>query len=90
MYYVVTYDIPDDGRRNRVSKILQDFGTRCQYSVFECDTDRRAYLRLQDRIEQAIDLKEDSVIFYHLCRTCEKGLQRFGVKKSLDKKSYIV
>ena len=45
MHYTVAYDITDDKRRNRVAKILKDFGTRIQYSVFECNTDRRALLR---------------------------------------------
>ena len=33
MHYTVAYDITDDKRRNRVAKILKDFGTRIQYSV---------------------------------------------------------
>ena len=90
MYYTVVYDITSDKRRNQVAKILEDFGMRAQYSVFECKTDRRAYLRLQDRLKEAIDAEEDSVTFYHLCRSCEKGLERMGVEKGLDKKSYIV
>ena len=51
MHYTVAYDITDDKRRNRVAKILKDFGTRIQYSVFECNTDRRALLRLRNRLE---------------------------------------
>lgn len=90
MHYTVAYDITNDKRRNRVAKILKDFGTRIQYSVFECDTDRRALLRLQDRLEKAIDLQEDTITFYHLCATCEKQIDRIGRKKGLDKKSYIV
>jgi CRISPR-associated protein Cas2 len=90
MYYAVVYDITNDNRRNRVSKLLKDFGTRVQYSVFECDTDRRAYLRLYDRLKDAINLQEDSVTFYYLCRSCEKGIERLGVEKGVDKKSYIV
>ena len=90
MHYTVAYDITDDKRRNRVSKILKDFGTRVQYSVFECNTDRRAFLRLQNRLEKAISLSEDTITFYHLCATCEKQIKRIGVKKELDKQSYIV
>ncbi len=90
MHYTVAYDITDDKRRNRVSKILKDFGTRVQYSVFECNTDRRAFLRLQNRLEKAIELSEDTIIFYHLCATCEKQIKRIGVKKELDKRNYIV
>ncbi len=90
MHYTVAYDITDNNRRIRVAKILQDFGTRIQYSVFECNTDRRAFLRLQHRLQNTIDTTEDSLTFYHLCTTCEKQIKRIGVKKGLDKLSYIV
>ena len=90
MLYTVAYDITDDNRRAKVAKILQDFGTRVQYSLFECNTDRRAFLRLQHRLEAEIDLAEDTVTFYHLCAACEKQTHRLGLKKGLDKKSYIV
>ena len=90
MYYTVAYDITDDKRRNRVAKILKDFGTRIQYSVFECDTDRRALLRLRNRLEKVINFKEDTITFYHLCAACEKQIDRIGLKKGIDKHSYIV
>ena len=90
MLYTVAYDITDDRRRNKVAKILKDFGSRVQYSVFECNTDRQALLRLQNRLEKAIDLQEDTITFYHLCAVCEKRIARIGVKKDLDRQSYIV
>ena len=90
MHYTVAYDITDDKRRNKVAKILKDFGTRIQYSVFECNTDRRAQLRLQSRLEKVIDFGEDTITFYHLCATCEKQIDRIGLKKGLDNQSYIV
>ena len=90
MHYTVAYDITNDKRRNKVAKILKDFGSRIQFSVFECNTDRRALLRLQNRLEKAIDLQEDTIIFYHLCAACEKQIDRIGLKKGLDNQSYIV
>ena len=90
MHYTVAYDITDDKRRNKVAKILKDFGTRIQYSVFECNIDRRAQLRLQSRLEKVIDLEEDTITFYHLCGACEKQINRIGLKKGLDNQSYIV
>ena len=90
MHYTVAYDITDDKRRNRVAKILKDFGKRVQYSVFECNTDRQAFLRLQNRLEKVINLGEDTITFYHLCATCEKHINRIGLKKNLDNQSYIV
>ena len=90
MYYTVAYDITDDKRRNKVAKILKDFGTRIQYSVFECDTDRRALLRLQSQLEKVVNFSEDTITFYHLCGACEKQIDRIGLKKGLDNQSYIV
>ena len=90
MHYTVAYDITDDKRRNKVAKILKDFGKRVQYSVFECDIDKRAYLRLQDRLVKAMNFEEDTITFYYICAACEKQIQRIGQKKGLDKQSYIV
>lgn len=90
MFYAVAYDITNDRRRNTVAKILLDFGTRIQYSLFECNTDKRAYVRLQGRIQDSINPQEDTVTFYHLCQSCENRIERIGVKKGLDKIAYIV
>src|SRR5262245_31991344 len=35
MFYLIAYDIPNDQRRTKVAKTLEDFGDRVQYSVFE-------------------------------------------------------
>jgi len=36
MLVVVVYDIPDDKRRTKLSKFLEGYGRRTQFSVFEC------------------------------------------------------
>ena len=90
MHYTVAYDITDDKRRNKVAKILKDFGERVQYSVFECNVDKRAFLRLQHRLEQTMDMSEDTITIYHICAACEKQIERIGQDKGLDKQSYIV
>ena len=35
--YVISYDISENKIRNKVAKILEGYGKRIQYSVFECD-----------------------------------------------------
>jgi len=37
MLYSICYDIKDDRRRNRIFKLLKDFGEPVQFSVFEAD-----------------------------------------------------
>ena len=70
MFYVISYDIPDDGRRNRLAKVLKGFGTRVQYSVFEAHLNRRQYETLKQNIASLIDASEDSVRYYALCSAC--------------------
>ncbi|MCK6581270.1 MAG: CRISPR-associated endonuclease Cas2 [Anaerolineae bacterium] len=66
MFWVVSYDIPNDKRRRKVSDILEGYGRRSQYSVFECDIDDAKRIKLEMRLIQVIDKDEDDVRFYPL------------------------
>ena len=61
MFYVVSYDIADDRRRNAVAKILEDFGTRVQESVFDCLLEEIALLDLKERLGAVMDRDLDSI-----------------------------
>jgi CRISPR-associated protein Cas2 len=69
MFSVVCYDIPDDGKRNRVGKILEGFGERVQKSVFECDLKIEHLKLMQQKLSRVIG-PEDSIRYYHLCAEC--------------------
>ena len=47
MFYLISYDIPDDRRRSQLAKALKGFGTRVQYSVFEAHLSRNQYEELK-------------------------------------------
>ena len=70
MFYVISYDIPDNQRRNQLAKVLKGFGTRVQYSVFEAHLNKRQYGELKGAVERLIEPSEDSVRYYSLCRAC--------------------
>jgi CRISPR-associated protein Cas2 len=78
MFYLVSYDIPDTPRRTRIAKILDDFGDRVQYSVFECRVDDILLARMISRLEKAAKEEEDSVRIYCLCGACEKVIRIIG------------
>jgi CRISPR-associated protein Cas2 len=79
MYLVVSYDIHDDKRRNRIHKVLKNFGERIQFSVFECDLTKEQLLRMQHMLERIIEEEDhDSVRFYHLCDSCQRKVDRLG------------
>jgi len=71
-FIVVSYDIPQDKRRTKVSKVLADFGERVQYSVFECWLRPADLARLQQRLKPLVNTQEDDLRFYHLCENCRR------------------
>lgn len=75
MFYVISYDIPDDRRRNKLAKVLKGFGTRVQYSVFEAHLNKRQYEELKRAVERLIEPSEDSVRYYALCRACVRRVE---------------
>jgi len=75
---VISYDIVEDRRRNRVMKILKGCGFHVQKSVFECILSEAAFKRLRKRLEREIDLKTDSIRIYRLCGECRKQVEILG------------
>ncbi len=79
MFVVVSYDVPDDRRRGRIARALQNFGgERVQFSVFECYLSARNRGQLQERLEEIVQPDEDSVRIYRLCEKCCAGVQFLG------------
>ena len=85
MWVVITYDITNDRRRTRVFEALKSYGQHVQYSVFECELSRQAYLQLRDRLDREIKTGEgDSIRFYFLCESCAKTVERIGGPQPID------
>ena len=78
MLYVVSYDIPNDRRRNRVHSALTGYGVWVQYSVFECFLNRKQRLLMEDRLRKEINPKEDTIRIYGLCGTCKSKVEVLG------------
>lgn len=65
LYIVVAYDIEDDRRRARIARLLEGYGERVQYSVFECELQERHLQRLVRSLERMLQ-PGDSVRIYRL------------------------
>lgn len=66
LLYLVTYDIPSNKRRKKVSDLLEGYGQRVQYSVFECLLEPKKFKELKNRLKKRVNLEEDSIRFYPL------------------------
>jgi CRISPR-associated protein Cas2 len=84
--YLVSYDIVDDRRRNKLAKILQGYGNRVQYSVFECrlSKSQAKELELKARPYVKID-KGDSLRLYILCKSCEAEVVKLEKEAKADR-----
>jgi CRISPR-associated protein Cas2 len=78
MFYAISYDISDDSRRNPISKILERYGTRVQFSLFECNLDTDRLTELLQKLEEIIKPDEDSLRCYPLCNSCLENINRIG------------
>lgn len=76
-FYVVAYDIKDDGRRVKVGKLMEQYGIRANFSVFECLFTDKQLAATQEDIERLIDKTCDSVIFYPVCIDCFAKIKYF-------------
>lgn len=89
MMVLVTYDVSfetESGKRRlrHIAKICQDYGTRVQYSVFECDIDPTQWVRLKAKLLSTFDEEKDSLRFYILGKNWRSKIEHHGAKVALD------
>jgi len=78
MFFLVSYDICDTKRLPKIAKLMERYGVRVQYSVFECDLTERQHQELQRRLLRLMNPEEDSVRFYRLCDSCREEIAILG------------
>ena len=64
--YLVSYDICNPKRLRNVARIVEGFGVRLQYSVFECALDEMRLAKLKAELDGAIKHDEDKILFVSL------------------------
>lgn len=64
--YLVSYDIANPKRLRQVAKTCESFGSRIQYSVFECPLDELRFENLRAALHQIIHHEDDQILFVSL------------------------
>jgi len=88
-FLIVSYDSPSNRRRYKVMKTLEGFGTRVQYSVFECNLKPKQIDDLRKRLRRLID-REDSVRLYFLGAEDIKRIERLGDERKVEERIFIL
>jgi len=88
--YVIAYDIVDNKKRNKVANFIKNYGIRVQKSVFECHIPSDTLQNLINKLEKMIDLENDSILVYCMCKDCFANRTGIGTYISNDEKDYKI
>ncbi len=78
---IVSYDFEDDKTRTKFARLLEKYGHRLQYSVWEIKNSPRVLQNLMTVIEleyKKLFSDRDSILIFSLCEGCKKKIKRYG------------
>ncbi len=90
MFVVVSYDVVDDRKRAKIAKAMKSFGERVQKSVFECRLDDQQLIKMKKTLESMMDMNEDSIRFYFLCKGCVERVEISGWGTVMEDENLII
>ncbi len=92
MNYIISYDIADNKIRLKLFKILKDYGTHVQFSVFEATLNKKQYDKMLSEICQIkINKSKDSIIIYSLNKLSVKNKLIIGCfSRDENKSCYVI
>lgn len=91
MNMIVTYDIANPKRLNKVAKIMLDYGVRVQKSIFEVTVNNTVFVEMKARVENVIVTDDDGVKYFPICEKCAGTVEIIGqgVFTDPDQEFYI-
>ena len=90
MFVVVSYDVVDDRKRTKIAKAMKNYGERVQKSVFECRIDDQQFIKMKKALDSIMDMNEDSVRFYFLCKGCVERIEISGWGTVVEDEKLII
>lgn len=83
LLFIIIYDIPDDRRRNRIHRLLHQFGEPVQKSAFEARLTNWEKKRLVNYVQKIIKPEEDRFTIYPLGKKQEDDIINLGKDRPL-------
>ncbi|OQB09888.1 MAG: CRISPR-associated endoribonuclease Cas2 [Parcubacteria group bacterium ADurb.Bin216] len=93
MIIIISYDIISSNKRNRIIRVLREYGNRVQKSVFECDVSEKDRLDIFSRLSQIMEGDEedkDSIRFYKVCEKCLSQTKIIGTGRIEERPDYLI
>lgn len=76
-FYLISYDIPNDRHRLRIAHLLEGYGERVQYSVFEVWLTEKQLAHIKKALAREVE-EGGSVRIYFLCASCRDQREVIG------------
>lgn len=77
-FYLISYDIPDNKHRLKIAHLLEGYGERVQYSVFEVWVTEKQLETVRKQLEKHVEAGKGSVRIYQLCKECQERREVIG------------
>ena len=95
MLVLITYDVAtesENGQRRlrRVARLCKNYGQRVQKSVFECLVDPAQWTLLRQRLQEEVDLSQDSLRFYFLGKNWKPRIEHLGAGQTYDPEGPLI
>ena len=82
MFVIITYDITDDNRLNKVRKILRKYLFWTQLSTFEGEISKGKLAQCLSEVKEVISPAEDSVYVYQVENPKNLSKKVLGIEKN--------
>ncbi len=89
-FVVVAYDIANDRRRQKISKVLVQYGIRCNESVFECLLTEAKIQKMKQQLSILSDEQYDIILYYYLCKPCVMKRESLGKRPEMLTETVII
>lgn len=80
-FYVIAYDTASAKRRRMIIKLLEPYGKRINYSVYECMLTESQLSRLVKDISKFVVAGKDQVAMYRICLDCYAHITNIPEKR---------
>ena len=81
---IVSYDFENDKVRARFARLLEKYGNRIQYSVWQVRDSQRVLQNIITKVELEYEKDftgGDSIYIFQVCEGCKKKIKRYGYAK---------
>jgi len=75
MFYLIAYDISDTKKRNKVVKVLESYGYRVNYSVFELNLKAKELESITNTLKEYIDTNDSIRVYSFSADTIAKSYE---------------